>query len=59
MWLIIKKVTKTIISLKTITKEDFPSLMKELQDRGAFKEANIKASFKSSGIWPIDLQWAL
>lgn len=59
MWLTIKREHGRKTSFKTIRKEDFPNLMKELRDRGAFKEASIKAGFKSSGVWPIDLQRAL
>lgn len=44
-------------SFKTISKEEFPSLMAKL--RPAFNEQNVMAGFKSSGIWPSDLKKAL
>lgn len=58
-WLRVKRNYARKTSFKSITKEDFPSLMKELRDQGAFKEHNIKAGFKSSGIWPVNLAVAL
>lgn len=59
MWLQIKRAHGRKTSYKNITKEDFPSLMKELRQKGAFKESNIKAGFESSGIWPVNLAKAL
>lgn len=44
-------------SFKTISKEEFPSLMAKL--RPAFNKQNVMAGFKSSGIWPSDLKKAL
>nr|CAD7606107.1 unnamed protein product [Timema genevievae] len=39
---------------KNITKEDFRFLMKELWQKGAFKDSNIK----SSEIWPVNFEKA-
>ncbi|KAI4469775.1 hypothetical protein MML48_1g18716 [Holotrichia oblita] len=37
-----------------ITKEVFPSLMKELRDEGGFPKENIIAGFRAAGIWPLN-----
>ena len=59
VWLSVKRDFGRKTNFKSISKEDFPPLMKELRTRDGFKKKNIISGFRSSGIWPLNIEEAL
>lgn len=59
VWMKVKREYSRRSSQKSINKEVFPSLLKEMREQGAFPAANIISGFRSSGIWPVSLEKAI